>query len=286
MFRKAVIGVDPSPAQNALLSCLPELLRWGIESVVLVHVVRIGYGAGSSYGHDETFQTWLADCALPLRNAGLQVDTALVTGSDVARSLLEAADAHAADLIVVGSRSQNMVRRLFLGSVAREVIRQTSRPVLIQRLEPTDAATGEACAAVCQDALDRVLLATDGSPHSQAAESVAVALAPQARQTDVLTVLSRAELDSDADKVRIIATHHAKLTRRIEAAGGRSTSRVAPGEPAAVIAETGRTGAYTLIVVGKFGRGWARGKLIGSTAAQVCEAARRPVLMVPGQPPG
>jgi nucleotide-binding universal stress UspA family protein len=85
--------------------------------------------------------------------------------------------------------------------------------------------------------------------------------------------------------VQIIASHLEELTRRIETAGGRSSSQVASGEPAAVIAETGKAGAYTLIVVGKFGRGWVRGKLIGSTAAQVCEAARRPVLMIPGQAP-
>jgi nucleotide-binding universal stress UspA family protein len=40
---------------------------------------------------------------------------------------------------------------------------------------------------------------------------------------------------------------------------------------------------YTLIIVGKHGRNRVAGKLIGSTAARICEVARRPVLMMPLQ---
>jgi len=47
-----------------------------------------------------------------------------------------------------------------------------------------------------------------------------------------------------------------------------------------MIARIGQEG-YSLIVVGKHGRNWAADKIIGSTAAKVCEIARRPVLMVP-----
>lgn len=43
MFNKALVGVDQSPAEESLLSCLPDLGRWGIQSVVLAHVIRIGY---------------------------------------------------------------------------------------------------------------------------------------------------------------------------------------------------------------------------------------------------
>jgi nucleotide-binding universal stress UspA family protein len=42
----------------------------------------------------------------------------------------------------------------------------------------------------------------------------------------------------------------------------------------------GREG-YSLIIVGKHGHNWIKDKIIGSTAAKICEIARRPVLMVP-----
>lgn len=44
----------------------------------------------------------------------------------------------------------------------------------------------------------------------------------------------------------------------------------------------GREG-YSLIIVGKHGHNWIKDKIIGSTAAKICEIARRPVLMVPLQ---
>jgi hypothetical protein len=33
MFNKALVGVDPSPAEESLLACLPDLSRWGICSI-------------------------------------------------------------------------------------------------------------------------------------------------------------------------------------------------------------------------------------------------------------
>jgi nucleotide-binding universal stress UspA family protein len=53
------------------------------------------------------------------------------------------------------------------------------------------------------------------------------------------------------------------------------------GEPAPGIARIAGEKAVGLIIVGKHGQGWLDSLLIGSTAAAVCETARRPVLMVP-----
>lgn len=57
-------------------------------------------------------------------------------------------------------------------------------------------------------------------------------------------------------------------------------SRNEHGDPAGVIARVAEEG-YTLVIVGKHGRNWIEGMVIGSTAAKVCEIAKRPVLMVP-----
>jgi hypothetical protein len=69
---------------------------------------------------------------------------------------------------------------------------------------------------------------------------------------------------------------------------GSRTSAAMPGpaskvgEPSETIGRAGQEG-YSLIIVGKHGKNWIEGKIIGSTAAKVCETARRPVLMVPLQ---
>lgn len=86
--------------------------------------------------------------------------------------------------------------------------------------------------------------------------------------------------DAGADERQAAESRHRTLLQRIEAAGGRTASRIETGDPDAIISRAGEDG-YSLIVVGKHGRNWIDSKIIGSTAAHVCEIARRPVLMVP-----
>jgi len=277
MFSKALVGVDLSPAEASLLSCLPDLARWGVDTVTLAHVIEIGYGQGAGFGHEDDYRAWLEERAAPLRAAGLAVDVSVTASGVPADELLAIAAARNVGLVIVGSRSRNFLREIFLGSVARELIRKSDRPVLIERLEPAVAGQAETCAAVCSRALQRVLLATDLSPQSRGAEEAAVWLASRAAQIDCLTVLAP---EADDDEREAAATRHRALLQRIEAAGGRAASRIETGDPDTIISRAGEDG-YSLIVVGKHGRNWIDSKIIGSTAAHVCEIARRPVLMVP-----
>jgi nucleotide-binding universal stress UspA family protein len=279
MFNKALVGVDVSPAETSLLSCLPDLARWEIRSVVLAHVIQIGYGHGAGYGHEDDYRSWLESRAEPLRTAGLTVTVSVTASGVPADELLAAARAEGADLVVVGSRSHNFLHEVFLGSVAKEVIRKSDLPVLIVRLEPTREGQAETCAAICSQALDRILLAVDLSAQSGSAEDAAVRLAAKAGHIDCLTVLPKDATDDDRQAAE---SRHRELIRRIQDAGGNAGSRIEQGEPSGSIGRAGQEG-YSLIIVGKHGRNWIEGKIIGTTAANVCETARRPVLMVPLQ---
>lgn len=279
MFTRALVGVDISPAETSLLSCLPDLARWEIESIVLAHVIQIGYGQGAGYGHEDDYRSWLESRAEPLRSAGLTVSISITASGVPADELLAAARAEGADLVVVGSRSHNFLHEIFLGSVAKEVIRKSEMPVLIVRLEPTREGHAETCAAICSQALDRILLAVDLSAQSGSAEDAAVRLAAKAGHIDCLTVLSNDATDDDRQSAE---SRHRELIQRIEDVGGNAGSRIEQGEPSKSIRRAAQEG-YSLIIVGKHGRNWIEGKIIGTTAANVCETARRPVLMVPLQ---
>ncbi|MEX2482426.1 MAG: universal stress protein [Gammaproteobacteria bacterium] len=277
MFHKALIGIDPSPAEQSLLSCLPDLKRWGIEQLVLSHVVTAGYVQAGGFGHEDDYRAWLEERAEELRGAGFGVETTLTTQADTAAALLELSAAHAADVVVVGSRSHNFLHYLFLGSVARRVVQGATLPVLIEWLEPTVEGDAETCTAICGRALEQVLLATDLSPHSQAAEGAALALAPAAGRVDCLSVVAAAADPAARDA---IARQLEERVKNIITAGGKGQAIVESGDAASAIALKSREG-YSLIIVGKHGQNWIAGAVIGSTAAYVCEHAGRPVLMVP-----
>jgi nucleotide-binding universal stress UspA family protein len=80
---------------------------------------------------------------------------ARVSAERPAEAILHAAAAWDADLIVIGPATAGPVRRAFLGSVPDDVVRGAGCPVLVAKRSLTE--------------LRRVLVATDGSLHAEAA---------------------------------------------------------------------------------------------------------------------
>jgi nucleotide-binding universal stress UspA family protein len=281
MFATALVALDISPAEGPMIDCLSDLRAWGVARVVLVHVVKVGYVQGAGYGRRDDYVAWLEDRAAPLRAGGLEVAVEVRAAGLPAEEILAAAAETGARLIVIGSRGQNMARELFLGSTAREVLRRSSLPVLLEWIEPSAEDTAARCELVCGGPLRRVIVATDFSRHARAAEAVAIGIGPRADGVDAVHVMA------DGDAARFPAwpvmarAGLEDLAARISAAGGWPEVHLLSGVPAEQIARLAEERQASLIVTGKHGRNWIESMVIGSTAARLCEIARRPVLMVP-----
>jgi len=105
----------------------------------------------------------------PLRVHGLSCDALLGEGS-VAEVIEEFVKQRAADLLVVGTSSREGLGKMFLGSVAEELIRDSPCPVLtVGRHVTTLASSGVQC----------IICATDFSPVSAHALECAVSLAEE-----------------------------------------------------------------------------------------------------------
>lgn len=146
MCAAARMSLGDSAAQRPLPDCLTDLRDMGVTRVILTHVVKLGYGQGASCGDREALEDPLRGRAGPLRDAGLEVEIDIRAAGEVARDILQAALGHGAGLILSGSSGQNMIRGLFLGSVAREVIRLRTLPVRLAWIE----ATGDDADAACE----------------------------------------------------------------------------------------------------------------------------------------
>ncbi|OGA55557.1 MAG: hypothetical protein A3G81_13685 [Betaproteobacteria bacterium RIFCSPLOWO2_12_FULL_65_14] len=278
----ALVALDLSPAEEPMTGCLGELLDWGVRKLVLAHVIRVGYVEGAGYGHEEEHAAWLERRAAPLREAGFEVAVRIRDSGDPAAELLQLAREEGAGLVVIGSRSHSLVHDLFLGSVAREVIRKASIPVLLERIEPTGEATEKRCRVVCRNKLQRVLVVTDLSPAAEAAVEAGAYLAGRSGGADLLAVLPEKELAADTGLRRKTLEALERYLARIRDAGGDGRAIVEAGDPAQSIARIADS-AYSLLVVGKHGRNWIESMVIGSTAMAVSERARIPVLVVPGR---
>jgi nucleotide-binding universal stress UspA family protein len=66
-----------------------------------------------------------------LRRGGLTRVTALTVQGPTVETIVEQAERLGADLLVLGAHHHGLIERLFIGSVARQVLRRTPCPVLI-----------------------------------------------------------------------------------------------------------------------------------------------------------
>jgi nucleotide-binding universal stress UspA family protein len=281
MFDTALVALDLSPAEQPILDCLPALQQWGVRHLILTHVIQFGYAQGAALAHQQDYEDWLQQRARPLRDAGFSLDVQVRPSGMAADEILLCAGETDAGLIVIGSRGQNIVSKLFLGSVGRDVIRKTTRPVLLEWVEPTVQATRSRCEAVCTDTLHHIVFATDFSPQVRAAEQAVLTLAPRAQLTECVHVLRPGNAASSKTQVTDAQEKIDELVARLQAAGAHASGAVLHGEPSTEIARHAARPNASLIMVGKHGRNWVKSKVIGSTAARVCEIANRPVLMVP-----
>lgn len=278
----AVLALDLSPAAGPLMDCAAELRRWGVTRLVVVHVVRMGYHQDPGESALREIRDWIELRSAALHVDGLEVEVVVRAARSVSGGILALAREVDAGLLVLGSRSHNLASRLFLGSVAIDVVRKTPVPLLLQWLEPNDG--GDACIATCVDTLRHVLLATDLSKHAGGAERAAVAMAPRAGRIDCLTVLTPEAVDATPALPLMARAAAEALATRIADAGGKSEALVRDGDPREVIVQVARERDCSLIVCGKHGQHWVQTMVIGSTALHLCSQAARPVLLVPLEP--
>lgn len=81
--------------------------------------------AEEAYARQETVGKAVAG-----RQAPTGADVEVLFG-DVVEAIITAAEDVGADLIVVGSTDKNFLQRLFAGSVSQDLVRESSRPVLV-----------------------------------------------------------------------------------------------------------------------------------------------------------
>ena len=123
--------------------------RLGAE-LFLIHVAEpdpdfIGYGAGPesvrlAVAHKFTrAHQRLEALAVELRKEGFAATTALLIQGATAESILREADRLAVDVILMGTRARGAVREIFVGSVSKEVLRASTRPVLLVPPRDVDA---------------------------------------------------------------------------------------------------------------------------------------------------
>ncbi|HLJ97553.1 MAG TPA: universal stress protein [Gemmataceae bacterium] len=137
-FRTILYPTDFSePAQEALPYAVAMAQEWGARLIVLQAVETLGpenvtYGEAVSMLQPASYQQrlWehLRQIQIPEPHPQIEY---MLSEDDPVTAILRTADERDCDLIVIGSHGRQGLHRLFEGSVAEQVVRRASCPVLV-----------------------------------------------------------------------------------------------------------------------------------------------------------
>ncbi len=144
MYQRVMVAVDGSETAQRGLKEAIALAKDQKAQLAIVHVMDIVvvYAAGQfpgTYieGLRESAQRTIAQACNAARAEGIEPEVKspeiMSSGSHVADTLIEAAEAWRADVLVIGTHGYRGFRHLLLGSVAEGVVRAATMPVLLIR---------------------------------------------------------------------------------------------------------------------------------------------------------
>lgn len=212
---------------------------------------------------------------------GLRVHRARRRGIAAGPEIIYYAQEKDIDLIVLSTHGRRGLARWVLGSVAEEVVRYTSKPVL------TIPAKGEVSEST------RCLVPVDFSETSQSALEAAVQICGATEgEIEVLHVVEAPIVPVIAEGYPEISIPPVEELRKAAKQQLRDfvdkvdfgdvvyTTNVLDGRPAKVIVERAAEGDFGLVVHGSHGASGFAHLLMGSVAAKVIATSRCPVLTV------
>lgn len=119
--QRIVLATDGSPHSAAALDLALSIARQCALPLTLVSVAERG---------DARAAACIAAAQAAARKAGIEARARILAGA-VDRAILQAAEDDGADLIVVGRRGLNALKRIVLGSTSKRVVSHAKVPVLI-----------------------------------------------------------------------------------------------------------------------------------------------------------
>lgn len=291
MFEKILFPTDFSAYANAVFSCLSDLQKAGLQTVILLNVIRDSTVPMTEEARRGDLQRveWSAReqlniLQMALSGTGLRVITRIAYGSP-AEQILQTAYDERVSLIVMGAQGKTLSEQLLLGSVAYQVARYSTIPVLLQKAHTVRSLERTECHLMCEQMFLRVLHPTDFSDCANTAFHLIRRLknagtqevivlhvqderAMQHRSTDQVAEFDQkdqARLDKLYSALRILGIEARVLLRR--------------GHPVIETLRVADELQASLIVLGTKGRSAIREILSGSTFENIMRLSPYPVLM-------
>jgi len=283
-FRNILFATDFSPAAAHAIPYVMRLATHYDANLVALHVrppsvnpmtQPMSWPDGeTARKHNEELRNKLLDTF-----AGIHT-TALVEEGDIQSQLRDAIQKNNTDLVVIGTRGRTGLGKVLMGSVAEEIFRTVTCPVLTvgPKSDSSRGAGGE---------IREILYATDFASISPAAAAYAVSLAQEYQARLILVHVIPEPKAGDLVSASEVATAARELLRKLVPEEALAWCKpeyfVERGNPAERILELARLRESDLIVLGvkpEEGVPGAATHLPIATAHKIVSQAPCPVLTV------
>jgi nucleotide-binding universal stress UspA family protein len=295
-INRLVVPLDGSPlAEAALPAALEMAQRFGAR-VMLLHVMERG-APRSVHGQPHLVEEsealdYLKRVADRLEKQGVAVEYHVHPNleQDVARSISEHTVELGAELVVMSVHGWGGLRDLLIGSIAQQVLRRGTTPVLLAR----PATDGQEVPFACH----RILVPLNGDPSHEVALPAAVEVGracgsevhllvvvptlqtirgDQAAAAVLTPRATAAALDLQQEQA---ASYLCELAARLQSEGVAASATIRRGDPARVVVDVASQLGVDLIVAATHGRGGLEALWAWRVGPQVLAHLKQPILLV------
>jgi nucleotide-binding universal stress UspA family protein len=265
---KLMVCTDASDeGQNAVAAAL-ELARACDSQVIAVQVLHVvpefqAVAPDLRATLEKGVQENMAAIKAAAGKLGVALKTVVTEGKTPEAAIVATAGKLRPDLIIMGRCGKTALARILMGNVTARVIGHSPANVLVV---PRGGMVG----------FQRILVASDGSPYSQSAWELALAMAKQAKSR----LIGVAVAPEEGDIIEAQA-----IIRRMLTAASLAGVPMKGVNPQGVAPDTGIVqqaikNEVDLIVVGSYGRTGLKKLLMGSVTERVIGGSPCPILVV------
>jgi nucleotide-binding universal stress UspA family protein len=275
MFNKVLLATDFSQRAEQLWNCIEELQGIGTKELVLVHIAPLTTGGR----HQGYALEKLNERKNHLESLGLSAKVAVRVGL-AAKEISNIAVKEKVDLVLVGAKGENLIRKMIMGSTVWDLIRMGKSPILVEKFKDN----GHENTIACPLKFNRVLLPTDFSDAAMHVYSlVKEKMALHLGELLLIHVVDKGHTEDLVEKQKYQASNRlAQMKKELEEAGvSKVSTTIRMGVPSQHIVRLAEDADVSLVMMATRGAGSIKELLVGSTTENVARESARPVLMFP-----
>ena len=271
---RAVLAYDFSKSMKKLLERLQDLKKVGVEELILLYIsdmTRSGFHGQISKGKSKEKLEIVRKKIEEMDFESVEKDVLFGFPADEIAEYARKKDA----LILIGSHGRGVIKNVFLGGTAYDIIRKAKTPVLVEKVRSDSIPE-----SICR----KVLLPTDFSKDSRRMLDLLENADLPIEEILLLSVIEESESREELEEKR--KGLESKLEDVKERFENKSLSenieyKVKEGTASRVISKIAKEEKVSLICMPNRGHGGLKEIIIGTTAKEVTRLSPVPVLLFP-----